>query len=91
MIRESVKYDEILEIANDNAPGQIVISGHDEAVESAIENSKNIGIKRALKLTVSAPFHCSLMQPASEKMRSHLNNLKINTPKIVLCNNFDDL
>ena len=53
-----------------------MISGHDEAVERAIENSKNIGIKRALKLTVSAPFHCSLMQPASEEMRNHLNNLK---------------
>ena len=89
LIRESIKYDEVLEIANDNAPGQVVISGHDEAVERAIENSKNIGIKRALKLTVSAPFHCSLMQPASEEMRNHLNNLKINTPKIVLCNNFD--
>ena len=89
LIRESIKYDEVLEIANDNAPGQVVISGHDEAVERAIENSKNIGIKRALKLTVSAPFHCSLMQPASEEMRNHLNNLQINTPKIVLCNNFD--
>ena len=89
LIRESIKDDEVLEIANDNAPGQVVISGHDEAVERAIENSKNIGIKRALKLTVSAPFHCSLMQPASEEMRNHLNNLKINTPKIVLCNNFD--
>ena len=89
LIRESIKYDEVLEIANDNAPGQVVISGHDEAVERAIENSKNIGIKRALKLTVSAPFHCSLMQPASEEMRNHLNNLKISTPKIVLCNNFD--
>ena len=89
LIRESIKYDEVLEIANDNAPGQVVISGHDEAVERAIENSKNIGIKSALKLTVSAPFHCSLMQPASEEMRNHLNNLKISTPKIVLCNNFD--
>ena len=89
LIRESIKYDEVLEIANDNAPGQVVIAGHDEAIERAIENSKNIGIKRALKLKVSAPFHCSLMQPASEKMRNHLNNLKINTPKIILCNNFD--
>ncbi len=89
LIRESIKYDEVIEIANDNATGHVVISGHDEAVESAIENSKNIGIKRALKLTVSAPFHCSLMQPASEEMRNHLNNLKISTPKIVLCNNFD--
>jgi len=91
LIRESIKDDEVLEIANDNAPGQIVISGHDEAVERAIENSKNIGIKRAIKLPVSAPFHCSLMQPASEEMKNHLNNLTINTPKIVLCNNFDAL
>ena len=58
----------ICEIANDNAPGQIVISGHSEAIKAAIDIAKEVGIKRALPLPVSAPFHSSLMAPAREPM-----------------------
>lgn len=58
--------------ANDNAPGQVVISGHKAAVEAAIELAKARGGKRALLLPVSAPFHCALMQPAAARMAEAL-------------------
>ena len=55
-----------IQLANDNAPGQIVVSGAVAAVDAAIEIAKDAGIRRAIKLPVSAPFHCSMMQPAAE-------------------------
>ena len=91
LIIKSVGANEVLEIANDNAPGQIVISGHRKAIERAIENSKEMGIKRTLRLNVSAPFHCSLMQSALEDMIDPIKNLDILTPELVLCNNVDAL
>ena len=91
LIIKSVEENEVLEIANDNAPGQIVISGHRKAIERAIDNSKEMGIKRALRLNVSAPFHCSLMQSALEDMIDPIKNLDILTPELVLCNNVDAL
>mgnify|MGYP001035648298 FL=1 len=91
LIIKSVGENEVLEIANDNAPGQIVISGHRKAIERAIDNSKEMGIKRALRLNVSAPFHCSLMQSALEDMIDPIKNLDILTPELVLCNNVDAL
>ena len=63
---------EICTVANDNAPGQIVLSGHKTAIERAIELAKEKGAKRAILLNVSAPFHCPLMQPASEAMMEAL-------------------
>lgn len=72
----------IVEIANYNCPGQIVISGVIKAVEKACEYAKEFGAKRAMLLPVSAPFHCSLLQPASEKLKSELINLTIQTPII---------
>lgn len=63
---------EICVIANDNSPGQIVISGHMGAIERAIALAPERGAKRAIALPVSAPFHCSLMQPAAEKMAQAL-------------------
>ena len=59
-------------VANDNAPGQVVISGTKAAIDKAPEVAKAKGIKRAMALNVSAPFHCPLMQPAAEKMREAL-------------------
>lgn len=59
---------QICEVANDNSPGQVVISGHHEAVERAIELAKEYGAKRSLLLNVSAPFHCALMKPAQDRM-----------------------
>lgn len=63
---------QICEVANDNDPGQVVISGHLEAIQRAIELAKDHGIKRGVRLPVSAPFHCSLMQPAADRMAEAL-------------------
>ena len=59
---------EVCEVANDNDPSQVVISGHSGAIERAIARAREFGIKRGLLLPVSAPFHCSLMQPAADAM-----------------------
>lgn len=63
---------EICEVANDNDPGQVVLSGHVGAIDRAVELAKEHGAKRAIKLPVSAPFHCSLMGPAAEAMDAAL-------------------
>lgn len=68
------------EIANDNAPGQIVISGAKAAVELAISGAKEAGVKKAVLLPVSAPFHCSLMQPAADAMAAALSEITIQAP-----------
>jgi [acyl-carrier-protein] S-malonyltransferase len=64
-------------VANDNAPGQVVISGSKAAIDKAPEIAKAKGIKRAMALNVSAPFHCPLMQPAADKMREALSAVTI--------------
>lgn len=71
---------EVCTAANDNAPGQVVVSGHKAAVERAIEIAKGKGAKRALLLPVSAPFHCPLMQPAADKMAEALAGAAILAP-----------
>ncbi len=71
---------EICTVANDNDPSQVVISGHRGAIERAVALVKDHGIKRGVILPVSAPFHCSLMQPAADAMAEALGNAKINTP-----------
>jgi len=63
---------EVCEVANDNDPGQVVISGHKGAIERAVGLVKEHGIKRGILLPVSAPFHCSLMQPAADRMAEAL-------------------
>ncbi|MCP5382981.1 MAG: ACP S-malonyltransferase [Kordiimonadaceae bacterium] len=73
--------------ANDNADGQVVISGHKEAVERAMEIAKERGIKRAVLLPVSAPFHCPLMQPAADEMALALNATTFNAPSIPVITN----
>lgn len=70
------------QIANDNAPGQIVISGHAAAVEAACEAAKAAGVKKAMMLNVSAPFHCSLMQPAADAMAEALASAAIAQPVV---------
>jgi len=67
-------------VANDNAPGQVVISGSKSAIDKAPELAKAAGIKRAMALNVSAPFHSPLMQPAADKMRDALANVTIRPP-----------
>ncbi|MBD60160.1 MAG: [acyl-carrier-protein] S-malonyltransferase [Citromicrobium sp.] len=62
------------EIANDNDPSQVVLSGHAEAIDRVIDMAKDFGVKRAVKIAVSAPFHCSLMKPAAQRMKIALDN-----------------
>ena len=79
--------EQIVQIANDNAPGQIVVSGHKQAVEKLCDMAKQAGIKRSLMLPVSAPFHCDLMAPACDVMSEHLANSEFRQPEITLmCN-----
>lgn len=74
--------DGVCEIANDNAPGQVVLSGAKAAVERAAEWSRENGIKKAVLLPVSAPFHCSLMQPAADAMQGALAEIDLVAPCI---------
>ena len=71
-------------VANDNDPGQVVISGHKGAIDRAIELVKDHGIKRGILLPVSAPFHCLLMQPAADEMASALASTTIHAPLVPL-------
>jgi [acyl-carrier-protein] S-malonyltransferase len=80
---------EVVQAVNFNAPEQTVIAGHKAAVERAAEACKAAGAKRAVMLPVSAPFHCSLMQPAAEKLKARLAELTLATPKIPILNNVD--
>ena len=79
--------DQICQAANDNDPGQVVISGHKNAVDRTIELAKDAGAKRAVLLPVSAPFHCSLMQPAADIMAKALNEIKLEDPIVPLVAN----
>jgi [acyl-carrier-protein] S-malonyltransferase len=73
---------EPVEPANLNGGGQIVISGHTDAIDRAIEGAKAAGAKIAKKLTVSAPFHCSMMKPAAERLAAALADVAIVTPRV---------
>ncbi|MBC8131270.1 MAG: ACP S-malonyltransferase, partial [Rhizobiaceae bacterium] len=75
------------EIANDNGGGQIVVSGAAAAVARAVELAPGRGAKRAIPLQVSAPFHCSLMQPAADRMREALAAADLKTPAVPLVAN----
>ncbi|HEU4877553.1 MAG TPA: ACP S-malonyltransferase, partial [Sphingomicrobium sp.] len=75
---------EVCEVANDNDPSQVVISGHKGAIERAIGLAKEMGAKRAVLLPVSAPFHCALMQPAADAMEQALGDTKIMAPAVPL-------
>jgi len=78
---------EICAAANDNDPGQVVVSGHKAAVERAVEIAKGRGAKRAVLLPVSAPFHCALMQPAADAMAEALAGVEIKSPVVPLVAN----
>jgi [acyl-carrier-protein] S-malonyltransferase len=78
---------EVCEAANDNAPGQVVISGAKAAIERAVSLAPKFGARRAVLLPVSAPFHCALMQPAAEAMRAALSKVTINPPAVPLIAN----
>ncbi|WP_085908635.1 ACP S-malonyltransferase [Kiloniella majae] len=78
---------DVCSAANDNAPGQVVVSGHKAAVERSLEIAKAKGAKRAVLLPVSAPFHCSLMAPAADAMAEALAAVTLRAPSVaVVCN-----
>ena len=79
----------VVEAVNFNAPGQVVIAGASDAVTKACELLKAAGAKRALPLPVSAPFHSSLLQPASEQLKGYLANIEFKAPTIAVINNVD--
>ena len=81
-LAEAVAMDQICEMANDNGGGQIVLSGHKQAIDRAIVSAKQRGAKRAVLLTVSAPFHSSLMQPAADEMEQALAKVAIAAPRV---------
>jgi [acyl-carrier-protein] S-malonyltransferase len=80
---------EIVEAVNFNAPAQVVIAGHKGAIERACVIAKEKGAKRALPLPVSAPFHSSLLKPASDRLREYMQDLTFSVPQIALINNVD--
>ncbi len=86
-VAEEAAQGEVCAPANDNAPGQVVVSGNTAAVERAIELAKERGAKRSLLLPVSAPFHCSLMAPAADEMKEALANVTMQAPKMSLVAN----
>ncbi len=83
-IAEAAAQNEVCQIANDNDPSQVVISGQTSAIDRAIAIAKDMGAKRAVALPVSAPFHCSLMKPAADVMREALEAVAIERPKVPL-------
>ena len=80
---------QVVSPANINSPGQVVIAGHAAAVDRASELCKNAGAKRAIRLPVSAPFHCALMMPAQERLARDLSRLAFADPVVPLVNNVD--
>ncbi len=86
-VAEEAAQGQVCQAANDNDPGQVVVSGHKAAVERAVEIARAKGAKRAVILPVSAPFHCALMQPAAEVMRAALADVTLNAPAVPLVAN----
>ena len=77
----------ICQIANDNATGQIVLSGEKAAVQAACDAATEMGVKKAMMLNVSAPFHCDMMAPAASAMKDALMDVTFNAPSVAIVNN----
>lgn len=86
-VSEKAAENEVCQAANDNDPGQVVVSGHRGAVERTIALAKEAGAKRAVLLPVSAPFHCALMQPAADRMAETLEAADIARPRFPVVSN----
>lgn len=86
-VAEEAAKGEVCQAANDNDPGQVVVSGHADAVNRAVELAKERGAKRAVLLPVSAPFHCALMEPAATVMAQALEEVDIANPAVPLVAN----
>lgn len=81
-VADEAAQGQVCQAANDNDPAQVVVSGHREAVERAVEIAKAKGAKRAVMLPVSAPFHCALMEPAARAMQEALAQVTISEPVV---------
>lgn len=79
--------DGVVEAANFNCPGQVVVSGENQAVKRVVEAAKAAGARRAVPIEVSAPFHCSLLKPAAEKLRPDLAMAKFRPPRMAVLSN----
>lgn len=86
---EASRAGEVAEAANFNAPGQVVVAGHKPAVERAVEVAKARGAKRAMLLPMSVPSHCSLMKPASERLKASLESVAVSAPRTPVLHNAD--
>lgn len=86
-VAEEAAQGEVCSAANDNATGQVVISGASGAIDRAVEIAREKGSKKAMRLNVSAPFHCAMMQPAADEMRDALAEVTINPPVVPLVAN----
>ncbi|MBM3569149.1 MAG: ACP S-malonyltransferase [Alphaproteobacteria bacterium] len=81
-VAEAAREGEVCDVANDNAEGQVVVSGHKSAVERAIKLAAEKGIRKSILLPVSAPFHCALMKPAALRMQAELDRIEIRPPAV---------
>ena len=81
-IADAAAQGEVCTVANDNDPGQVVLSGHKDAIDRAVAMAKEMGAKRAVLLPVSAPFHCPLMQPAADAMQDALSYIVVGDPVV---------
>jgi len=86
-VAEEAAQGDVCQVANDNEPAQVVLSGHKAAVDRVPEVGRKYGVRRAVPLPVSAPFHCALMQPAADAMAQALTELEITTPAVPLVAN----
>jgi len=86
-LAEAAAQGDVCQVANDNAPGQVVVSGAKAAIDRAIDMASEFGARRALLLPVSAPFHCALMQPAADAMAEALADVEIKAPVVPLIAN----
>lgn len=86
---ELVKEDGLIQVANYNTPEQVVLSGEAQAIKSAMKKAKELGAKKALLLPVSAPFHCSMLEPAGEMLKADIESISFRNPKIKFINNVD--
>ena len=73
---------DVCQVANDNEPTQVVLSGHKRAIDRVAEIGKAYGVRRAVNLPVSAPFHCALMQPAADAMAEALSKVTVHKPVV---------
>jgi [acyl-carrier-protein] S-malonyltransferase len=86
-VAKAAAQGEVCDAANDNGPGQVVVSGHKTAVERAIVIAGERGARRSIMLPVSAPFHCALMKPAAEEMTEALSGVRLKEPLVSLITN----